>query len=72
MPCTTFSHQPPARESVARERLITIIQEAAVHVEHGYEDHLGLEDSEALADPLIASGFEHNAEPAAHSFGHCA
>jgi len=72
MPGTTFSHQPPARGSAARERLIALIQEAAVHVERDYEDHLGLEDSEALADALIANGFDRHAEPSAHSLGHCA
>ncbi|WP_134408974.1 hypothetical protein [Cryobacterium sp. TMT4-31] len=72
MHATTSSHQPPARESAARERLIILIQETAVHIEHGYEDHLGLEDSEALADTLIANGFDRNAKLAAYPLGHCA
>jgi len=72
MPDTTVAHQPPVRGPSTRQRLITLIQDAAIHVERGYEDHLGQEDSEALADALMANGFDHHAGSAVRFFGNCA
>lgn len=50
---TTQSHS--GHIAAVRAHLIGIIHGAAVHVQAGYEDHIGLGDAAALADALIAS-----------------
>ena len=43
------------RMAAVRDHLIGVIHGAPVHVQAGYEDHIGFSDAAALADALIAS-----------------